>query len=188
MPERKHMELAVKEAQRSIPEDSRIHPKVGAVITRNGEVISQAHRGEWRGSHAEFIALSKLKTSGQEGDTLYTTLEPCTERSYPKIPCANRIIASRIKKVVVGMLDPNPEISGKGIRALRQKDIKVQFFDSDLMGEVEELNREFEEYFTTLTLKEQQSDIESFQRLLSKIYSPNQMTSIVIFSHLSMAN
>lgn len=136
--------LAIEEARKSIPEDDRPHPRVGAVVAKDGRVLSQAHRGETLKSHAEYIALErKLPDDLVAGATVYTTLEPCTTRTHPKVPCAQRIIDRRISRVVIGMLDPNPEIRGIGYQALRDAGIDVQLFPGDLARQVEEINREF---------------------------------------------
>jgi Invertebrate-AID/APOBEC-deaminase len=74
---------------------------------------------------------------------VYTTLEPCTTRNHPKIPCAKRLIERKVGRVVVGMLDPDSRITGRGLQALRDANIAIDFFPSDLMAVVEELNREF---------------------------------------------
>ena len=137
-------ELAVQEARRSVAEDQRPHPRVGAVVVKDGKVVSQAHRGENPKCHAEFIALEgKLADDLVAGATVYTTLEPCTARTHPKIPCAQRLIERRVARVFIGMLDPNPDIQGFGIRALNDAGIETQFFPRDLQSQIEDLNREF---------------------------------------------
>jgi pyrimidine deaminase RibD-like protein len=147
--------LAIEEARKSVPErDGRTHPKVGAVVVKDHQVIGSAHRGEVSGCHAEYIVLErKLPEDSLVDATVYTTLEPCTERNHPKVPCANRIVERKVKRVVIGMLDPNPVISGRGQRTLRGANIITDFFPHDLMSAVEELNRDFSrEYRTTAAL------------------------------------
>ncbi len=136
--------MAIEEARKSVPEDGRLHPRVGAVVVKNGLVLCKAHRGEILKSHAEYIALeNKLSDDAVAGATVYTTLEPCTTRKHPKIPCAQRLIDRRVACVVIGMLDPNPDISGKGWQLLRDAGIEIRVFDHDLMQLCEEMNREF---------------------------------------------
>jgi len=137
-------ELAIQEARRSVAEDQRAHPRVGAVVVKDGRVVSQAHRGETPKCHAEFIALEgKLADDLVAGATVYTTLEPCTTRNHPKIPCAQRLIERRVARVFIGMLDPNPDIQGFGNRALNEAGIETQFFPRDLQNQIEDLNRDF---------------------------------------------
>ena len=136
--------MAIEEARKSVPEDDRPHPKVGAVIVKDGKVLSTAHRGENLKSHAEYIALeAKLPDDLVAGSTVYTTLEPCTTRKHPKIPCAQRLVDRKVYRVVIGMLDPNPEIRGLGDQMLSDAGIEVQLFPRGLRAQVEELNREF---------------------------------------------
>jgi pyrimidine deaminase RibD-like protein len=138
--------MAIEEARKSIPEDDRPHPKVGAVVVKNGVVVSKAHRGEnpKPKSHAEYIALEeKLSDDLVAGATVYTTLEPCTTRNHPKIPCAQRLVERKVARVVIGMLDPNPEIRGLGEQLLSEAGIETQLFPKELKDQVAEINREF---------------------------------------------
>ena len=146
--DRRFARLAIEEACKSISEqDGRPHPKVGAVVVKNSKVLSMAHRGEEPGNHAEFLALErKLSDEAVAGSTVYATLEPCTTRNHPKIPCAERLVERKVARVVIGMLDPDDRISGRGQRRLRRAGIVTDFFPHDLMKEVEEMNREFIRY------------------------------------------
>lgn len=142
--DRHFAQIAIEEARKSVPEDERAHPKVGAVVVKDGKILSQAHRGEKSKSHAEYVALDdKLSDDLVAGATVYTTLEPCTTRKHPKIPCAQRLIDRRVQRVVIGMLDPNPDIRGRGDQLLSDAGIEVQLFPRELRAQVEEMNREF---------------------------------------------
>jgi pyrimidine deaminase RibD-like protein len=141
-----YMRLAIDQARLCKAEDEQPRPKVGAVLVRDGQMLGKAYRGELApGDHAEFTLLEKKsKSEVLAHSTLYTTLEPCTQRnSKQKVPCADRIIERRITHVKIGMLDPNQSICGRGIRRLRDAGIKTDLFPSELMAEVEEQNRDF---------------------------------------------
>lgn len=143
--EAEFMRVAIEMAKKSISEDDQVHPYVGAVVVRAGKILASACRGEsGSGNHAEYTVLEKkLHNQSLSGCTVYTTLEPCTERSHPKIACAARLIEHRVSRVVIGMLDPNQSITGKGVLQLRRAGIAVDLFPSPLMAELEELNRDF---------------------------------------------
>jgi len=136
--------MAIEEARKSVAEDGRPHPKVGAVVVKDGKVLGTAHRGELPGNHAEYVALEKkLSDEAVAGATVYTTLEPCTTRTHPKVPCAERLVERKVARVVIGMLDPNPDIRGRGDQLLSDAGIETQLFPRELRAQVEEMNREF---------------------------------------------
>ena len=141
----KFMRMAIEEARKSISEDdNRPHPKVGAVVVKDGQILCTAYRGEHPGNHAEYVALErKLRDADVSGATVYTTLEPCTSRNGPKIPCAERLVERKVARVVIGMPDPNPDIRGRGDQLLSDAGIEVQLFPRELRAQVEDMNREF---------------------------------------------
>jgi pyrimidine deaminase RibD-like protein len=143
--DRQFMELAVAEAARSDSPGQRILPLVGAVAVRDTQVLATAYRGELsRGEHAEFTLLERhLSSVPLEGATIFTTLEPCSLRSHPKVSCAERMIERRVGRVVVGMLDPNPRISGRGLLLLSQARITTELFPSDLAALITSQNAAF---------------------------------------------
>jgi pyrimidine deaminase RibD-like protein len=144
--ERELMELAVKLAEKSIPEDDgRSHPTVGAVIARDGYVLKTGFRGEGTpGTHAEEAALAKLTGAQAAQSVVYTTLEPCTSRK--RMPCAQRLITKQVKQVLIGMLDPNPDIRGQGEWLLEGAGVSIGKFESDLVKEIKAQNSEFIDY------------------------------------------
>lgn len=128
-----------------VAEPGKVTPRVGVVVARDGRLLADAFRGELAaGEHAEFTALEKkLFESIVAGATVYTTLEPCTTRNHPKVPCAERLIERKVSRVVIGMLDPNPAIRGRGVRLLRDHNVATELFPAALAAQVEDLNRHF---------------------------------------------
>lgn len=99
------------------------NPLVGAVIVRAGRIIAEGYHHRYGESHAEINAIESA-TEPVEGATFYITLEPCTH--YGKTPpCVDALIACRPARIVVGTIDPNPLVSGKGIAALRNHGIET---------------------------------------------------------------
>lgn len=139
------MQEAIREAANSKSKDPR-DPKVGAVIVKDGKVLDKAYRGETgKGHHAEFVVLQKKLRSKDllKGATLYTTLEPCTTRKHDKLPCVDWIVRKEIGRVVMGILDPNPNICGRGYWRLWDAKILVEFFPPELARKIVEENRPF---------------------------------------------
>lgn len=141
------MQMAIDEMKLSKSEhEDRVDPKVGAIISDpDGHLIAKAHRGENRvGDHAEYTLFErKLVAENVEGFILYTTLEPCVRRNPPKKGCTFRTIDARVGKVVIGHLDPDPSVSGKGVGLLENKNIEIDYFDKDLEQIIHEENLEY---------------------------------------------
>ncbi len=140
------MRLALEQAKKCVAEErADPPPKVGAVLVKDGRVLGEAFRGELgSGEHAEFSLLGKkLKDAALAGATLYVTLEPCTARNPPKSPCAQHIIDRKIARVVIGALDPNREILGTGVFALREAGIEIELARKAEWDAAVEMNREF---------------------------------------------
>lgn len=122
-------------------------PRVGAVVAKDGMILSTGYRGERTGVHAERVALEKLMPEQLKDSTLYTTLEPCVKLKQDQITesCTDLIIMSGITKTIIGVLDPNGTIYSEGYRALLENNISVSFFSRDLRAAVEEETFEFGE-------------------------------------------
>ncbi len=116
------MREAIRLARKGIGKTSP-NPIVGAVIVRNGKITGRGYHKKYGDWHAEINAI-KDANGNVKGATLYITLEPCCH--YGKTPpCVETLIKEKIERVVVGTLDPNPMVNGKGIKTLRSKGIKV---------------------------------------------------------------
>ncbi len=115
------------------------NPLVGAVIVKGDRIIGEGYHEIFGGPHAEVNAFRSANES-VEGATMYVTLEPCSH--YGKTsPCAQAIIDNKIARVVIGMLDPNPLVSGRGVKLLKEHGIEVE---SDfLSAELAQMNRVF---------------------------------------------
>jgi len=99
------------------------NPCVGAVVVKNGKVVGKGFHQAAGLPHAEVEALDHAGSKAVDA-TLYVTLEPCNHFGKTP-PCTHKIIKSKIKKVVVGCLDPNPDVCGSGITYLKKNGVKV---------------------------------------------------------------
>lgn len=121
------------------------NPLVGCVVVKDDEIIAEGYHEKYGEFHAERNALTRCKTE-TKGASLYVTLEPCCH--YGKTPpCTEIIIEKGIKKVFVGILDPNPLVAGKGVKILQDAGIEVEVGLCE--NEIREMNKVFLKYITT---------------------------------------
>ncbi|WP_281280472.1 bifunctional diaminohydroxyphosphoribosylaminopyrimidine deaminase/5-amino-6-(5-phosphoribosylamino)uracil reductase RibD [Paenibacillus koleovorans] len=122
-----------------------INPVVGCVIVKEGRIVGIGTHLQRGSHHAEIHA---LHMAGDEaaGSTVYVTLEPCSIHGRTP-PCAERLVTERVKRVVVGCIDPNPGVAGAGVEWLRSRGIDVE------VGVLEEdarlLNEAFNKFIVT---------------------------------------
>ncbi|MFZ3579461.1 bifunctional diaminohydroxyphosphoribosylaminopyrimidine deaminase/5-amino-6-(5-phosphoribosylamino)uracil reductase RibD [Virgibacillus sp. DJP39] len=123
MNDQAYMEAALNLAK-SVHGQTSPNPPVGAVIVKNGAIIGMGAHMKAGEAHAEVHAL-RMAGSNAENATIYVTLEPCSH--YGKTPpCADAIIESGIKRVVIATKDENPKVAGEGIKKLQQANISVE--------------------------------------------------------------
>jgi len=117
------------------------NPMVGAVVVYNDRIIGEGYHQRYGEAHAEPNAINSVTdTQLLRESTLYVNLEPCSHFGKTP-PCANLIITSGIPRVVIGTLDPNPKVSGRGIQLMREAGIEVEV--GVLEKECFELNKRF---------------------------------------------
>ena len=146
VPNRSHMKRALALARRGAGRVSP-NPMVGAVVVKNGRRVGEGYHLYDKKDHAEVLALRGAGSEAEKAD-LYLTLEPCAHHGRTP-PCVERILESGIRRVAVATLDPNPQVSGKGIQRLRDAGIEV---DIGLCGQMaERLNESFFHYITEET-------------------------------------
>ena len=115
------------------------NPLVGAVIVKDGQIIGEGFHPGAGNPHAEVFALREAGDLAL-GATIYVNLEPCNHYGRTP-PCSEALIEARVAKVVVGMVDPDPRVSGGGIAKLQQAGIEV------VVGVEEEACRQLNEAF-----------------------------------------
>ncbi len=121
--DKRYMELAIKLAEEGRGNTSP-NPMVGAVIVKNGKIISSGYHRQAGLPHAETEAINN---SGQslEDSTMYVTIEPCTFQGRTP-PCVDEIIRHKFKEIVIGCIDPNPRVNGRGIEILKKAGVKTR--------------------------------------------------------------
>ena len=129
------------------------NPQVGAVIVKDGRVIGKGYHQVVGGPHAEVNAINDAGRDAKDA-TLYVTLEPCNHTGRTP-PCTEKILGAGIKRVVVAMTDPNPNVAGGGNAYLSSKGIEVHC--GMLALQAKKLNESFIKYSCTkmpfITLK-----------------------------------
>ena len=136
-------------AERSQPTNKEKTPRLGVVIALNGVIIGEAHRGtgeEGDDDHAEVTAVSSVANQSQiPGSTVYTTLEPCTfhMRKSTSEACTTLLKRFNVGKVVVGILDPNQGICGRGVNELQLANIEVELYPHDFAQRIRVHNGNF---------------------------------------------
>jgi diaminohydroxyphosphoribosylaminopyrimidine deaminase/5-amino-6-(5-phosphoribosylamino)uracil reductase len=155
-----YLERAIELAEKSKPEsgkneEKKVHPKVGCVIIKDNQEIASACRNEYGdGDHAESTALRKCSQLDLRDAILITTLEPCTIRKHDWLrreyrrSCLELILHFGIKKVIIGILDPNPDICCCGYYELVKRGVSVEFFPGKLQERILTLNQEYISYIS----------------------------------------
>lgn len=134
------LEMAIKGIGRVNP-----NPLVGAVIVKEDKIIGMGYHEVYGKEHAERNAVKNARED-VIGSTIYVTLEPCAHYGRQP-PCVDLIIEKRFKRVVIGMLDPNPLVAGKSIQKLKDNGIEVTVGVRE--EECKKLNEIFIKYITT---------------------------------------
>lgn len=133
-----YMEIALKEASKGIYTTSP-NPAVGCVLVRNGKIIGSGYHHKAGQPHAEVMAMHDAHDD-IKGATAYVTLEPCSHYGRTP-PCAKTLREAGVSRVVIAIADPNPLVSGRGMRMLQEGGVEVEL--GMLEHQAFELNRAF---------------------------------------------
>jgi diaminohydroxyphosphoribosylaminopyrimidine deaminase/5-amino-6-(5-phosphoribosylamino)uracil reductase len=145
------------------------NPLVGSIIVKNKKIVGRGYHKKFGGAHAEKEVIKNCRVPIIVA-TLYCNLEPCVHIDKKTLPCVPEIINSGISRVVICNIDLNPEVSGKGIKALIDAGVKVDFGIEERKGN--ELNKFFfksiNKQLPYITLKIAQSADGKINRLCKK--------------------
>jgi diaminohydroxyphosphoribosylaminopyrimidine deaminase/5-amino-6-(5-phosphoribosylamino)uracil reductase len=122
------------------------NPMVGAVLVRDGHVVGRGFHTYAGVQHAEIAAIEQAGDQAR-GATLYINLEPCSHQGRTR-PCAEAIVAAGVTEVVAAMQDPNPLVSGRGFRVLRDAGVTVEIA-AEFTAQAEKLNEAFVHFMRT---------------------------------------
>lgn len=122
------------------------NPRVGALIIKNGKIISEGWHRKFGDPHAEVMAIKNCNVHNFSDCTLVVNLEPCSHQGKTP-PCADLLIEKKFKEVIIGIQDPNPLVAGRGITKLKKAGINVQV--GILENECKWINRFFIKHITT---------------------------------------
>ena len=138
MTDEHYMKMALNLAKRGAPW-TRPNPLVGAVIVKKGRIIGKGYHRCCGENHAEINAIENAEEPIRDS-TVYINLEPCSHRGRTP-PCVDRLVAEKPARVVIGTVDPNPLVSGRGVATLKRNGIETR------VGVLEEQCREINEIF-----------------------------------------
>lgn len=156
------------------------NPMVGAVIVHQGKIIGEGYHRKYGEAHAEVNAIASVRDESLLKEaTIYVSLEPCSH--YGKTPpCAELIIKKQIPRVVIGCLDPFPEVSGRGVRMLREAGVEV------VTGVMEEEARELNRVFMTFQEKRRPyiylKWAQSADGFMDRLRTNNSLPAVVLSS------
>ena len=125
-PHVKYMQRCIELATKA-GKNTRTNPKVGSVLVHQDRIIGEGYHMEYGKPHAEINAIEDVSSADRQyipASTLYVSLEPCSHFGKTP-PCADRIVQEGVKNVVIGSPDPNPVVSGNGIKYLKENGVIV---------------------------------------------------------------
>ena len=122
------------------------NPMVGALVVSKGKVVGSGYHKQAGGPHAEVFALEQAQSRARNA-TLYLNLEPCCHIEKQTPPCVPLIVKAGVRRVVVAMRDPNPQVAGRSMRRLRRAGVIVDL--GCLKQEAEKLNEVYIHYINT---------------------------------------
>lgn len=156
------------------------NPMVGAVIVHQGKIIGEGYHRKYGEAHAEVNAIASVRDESLLKEaTIYVSLEPCSHFGKTP-PCAELIIKKQIPRVVIGCLDPFPEVSGRGVRMLREAGVEV------VTGVMEEEARELNRVFMTFQEKRRPyiylKWAQSADGFMDRLRTDNSLPAVVLSS------